>query len=209
MDRRTLLTGAVAVPALLSLGACATLNTMSAEVQTFGNWPTDRPRGTYAFDRLPSQQGPAAAESEAMEKAATAALAAAGFKPVAAGQQPDVLVQLGAQDAGILRPAWHDPLWFRGSFGGWRYNPWYGPRWGWGWGPGPVVYSRIDRIERRVALLLRDRATGQPLFEARASSEGLSGSNPTVRDALFRAALDGFPVVTEKPRQVRVALTSG
>ena len=209
MNRRTLLTAAVAVPVLLSLGACASIGTLSAEVQTFGSWPANRTGGTYAFDRLPSQQGPEAAEAEAIEKAAIAALAAAGFKPVAAGQQPDLLVQLGAQDAGILRPAWEDPLWFRGGFAGsWRYGPWGGPRWGWGPGPGNVVYGRIDRVNRMVAVLLRDRASGQPLFEARASSEGLSGANATVREALFKAALDGFPQTSEKPRTVRIPLAS-
>jgi hypothetical protein len=50
---------------------------------------------------------------------------------------------------------------------------------------------RLDppRYDREVAVLLRDRASGAPLFEARASSEGFQRSTDgTALQPLFRAA---------------------
>jgi hypothetical protein len=177
-------------------------------VSTFGEWPASRAPGRYAFERLPSQQA-RAPESEALEASARAGLAKAGFVPVEAGQQPDVLVQLGAQDSGIALPLWDDPMWWHGGFGLGGRGPWLATRWGVGirgyYGPyGP--YSRYERYARQVALLIRDRATGQPLFEARAISEGSSPSRPAVLSAMFEAALKDFPKLGANPRTVDVMM---
>ncbi|MCB1982973.1 MAG: DUF4136 domain-containing protein, partial [Rhodoferax sp.] len=91
--RRTMLAAAMAAAlAATLLAGCAALNTMPAEISTWGDWPADRKPGRYAFDRLPSQ----AAQPEAaarLEDAARAALEAAGCRAAAAGDKPDVLVQ--------------------------------------------------------------------------------------------------------------------
>ena len=63
------------------------------------------------------------------------------------------------------------------------------------------------RYEREVAVLIRDRATGKPLFEARASNEGntaTAGSGTLA--AMFQAALMDFPRLGINPRQVVVTL---
>jgi hypothetical protein len=197
LPRRTLL---AATAAVLALSGCAGLNTLTAEVSSFGEWPADRAPGTYAFERLPSQQA-RAAETEALEAAARGALARAGFKPVADGAAPDVLVQVGSR-VGRSDVPWADPFWWRGGFGYWRPNPWFGPRWGYS--------AQLDlsaRYEREVALLLRDRASGKPLFEARASHESASttASGPTLA-AMFSAALADFPKLGINPRSVSVTL---
>ncbi len=189
---------------LLGLSGCGTLGSVSSEVTSFGAWPAGRAPGTYAFDRLLSQQA-RAAESTTLEDAARAALAKAGFKPAEAGQAPDVLVQLGAQDIGIELPLWDDPLWWHGGFSPWRRGLWPASRLA--FGPRPLVlngYGRFDRYTRQVAVLLRDRATGQPLFEARALSEGATPSRPGILAALFEAALSGFPQANAEPRTVTV-----
>ena len=143
-------------------------------MSSFGEWPADRKPGTYAFERLPSQQA-RAAESDVLESSARLALEQAGFQPVAAGKEPDVLVQVGARDSRLyVVSPWDDPLWWRGGFGYWRHGPWMSPRWG-----ASVSYD-VPRIERQVALLIRDRATGKPLFETRASSEGTMRSDATL-----------------------------
>lgn len=184
------------------LAGCAAINSVSADVSTYGDWPADRKPGSYAYERLPSQQADSAA-SDALEAAAAGALQKAGFTPVSAGQQPDVLVQVGARDARAVLSPWDDPLWWGGGFGYWRHGPWMSPRWGMGVGFG---YPASPRYERTVALLMRDRASGKPLFEARASSEGNYRSDAALLQALFDAALVDFPRTGVNPRRVVVPL---
>jgi hypothetical protein len=182
------------------LAGCASLSSVVSDVSTFGDWPAGRQPGTYAFERLPSQEA-RASEVEPLEANARPALAKAGFKPVAAGQEPDVLVQVGARVARADRSPWDDPFWWRGSVGRWRHGPWYGPGWG--------LSYRYDtpRYDREVALLIRDRASGKPLFEARASSEGFSRADSTMLGAMFSAALSDFPKLGVNPRSVTIAIS--
>lgn len=195
MIRRPLL----ALSLVAALAGCAGLNTLQADVSTYGEWPAGRSAGTYAFDRLPSQQAQPDMQA-ALENAASPALAQAGFRPAAAGESPDVLVQLGSRITRTDRGPWDDPLWWSGGFG-WRHGPWGGPRWSLG-----VQYS-TPRYEREVALLLRDRASGRPLYEARASNDGVGGPNAEAAAAMFRAAMVDFPRSGVNPRSVTVPLT--
>jgi hypothetical protein len=181
------------------LGGCATLRSVSSEVSSFGEWPAERRPGTYAFERLPSQQA-RAAETEVLEASARQALAKAGFTPAAAGQAPDVLVQVGSSDARVLNSPWDDPLWWRGGFGYWRHGPWGAPRWGLG------MHLDVPRYERQVGLLIRDRASGRPLYETRASNEGNSPASADLLAAMFEAALMDFPRLGMNPRRVVVEL---
>ncbi len=67
---------AAAMAAAVSLTAgCASLNSVTSEVSSFGEWPAGRAPGTYAFERLPSQQA-RQAETELLENAARPALEA-------------------------------------------------------------------------------------------------------------------------------------
>ena len=201
INRRTVGGALMAAAATLALTGCAALNSVGSEVSSFGEWPAARKAGSYAFERLPSQQA-RAAETDQLEAAARPALAKAGFTPVAAGQEPDVLVQVGARvgRSDAYYP-WADPIWWRGSFGYYRYGPWIGPRWGVGFNYEP------QRYERELAVLIRDRASGKPLFESRASNEGISASaGSEVLGAMFEAALIDFPRVGVNPRRVVVPL---
>jgi hypothetical protein len=189
-----------ALAATLLLGGCAGLNTLTAEVSSFGEWPADRQAGSYAFERLPSQQA-RVAETEALEAAARGALARAGFSPAADGVAPAVLVQVGSR-LGRADAPWADPFWWRGGFGAWRPNPWMGPRWGY-----TAPFDLSARYEREVALLIRDRASGKPLFEARASHESVSpAASGATLAAMFAAALADFPKLGLNPRRVTVSL---
>jgi len=188
----------MAVAGLL-LAGCAGIHSVSSDVSSFGDWPAGRAPGTYAFDILPSQQAEPA-QTERLEAAARPALAKAGFTPVAAGQTPDVLVQVGARISRQDSPLWNDPFWWRGDFGYWRYGPWMGPSWNWS-----VQYTS-PRYDREVAVLLRDRATGKPLFEARAVNDGLSGFDDQMLAAMFHAALADFPHLGINPRTVTITL---
>lgn len=200
MKRRTLAPALLVLPLLL--GGCAALNNVSCEVSSFGDWPASRAPGSYAFERLPSQQE-RANEADALERAAARALQKAGFRPVAAGQEPEVLVQLGARFTQTARTAWDDPLWWHGGFGRFRHGPWAGPSWG--------LQMRINapRYDYEVALLLRDRASGKPMYETRAASDGGSRADIGVIEAMFLAALADFPRPALSPRRVTVPLGGG
>jgi hypothetical protein len=196
-SKRRWMQAAAAGAAAVLLAGCASLGQFNAEVSTFGTWPADRSPGSYAFDRLPSQQANAE-EAQALETAAAAALARAGFKPASTGSQPDVLVQVGARVSRADRAPWDDPLWWGGGFGIWRHGPWRGPYWS-----GSMRFES-PRYEREVAVLIRERESGKPLYEAHASNEGYQGADKEVLALLFSAALKGFPAVNAKPTVVSV-----
>ena len=195
MKRRSMMLAA----ALAGLGGCAAIDTVVCDVSSFGEWPAGRAPGSYAFERLPSQQA-RADDAAQLEQAAAKALHQAGFVPAAAEQEPEVLVQLGARFTRTSYPAWDDPLWWRGSFGYWRYRPWMGPSWS------LSMHYEPPRYEREAGLLVRDRATGKPLYEARASTEGYSRSDAALFGAMFVAALTDFPRPALSPRRVSVPL---
>ena len=184
---------------LALLGGCASLRSVTSDVSSFGDWPAERKAGSFAFERLPSQAA-RPAEADALEAAALPALRQAGFTPVAAGALPDVLVQLAARSQRSDFGVWNDPLWWRGGFGYYSHGPWLSPRWG------LSMRSDFERFDREVAVLLRDRASGKPLFEARAVNEGnMDSANATTLGAMFEAALMDFPRLGINPRRVTVA----
>ncbi|MBA4218013.1 MAG: DUF4136 domain-containing protein [Proteobacteria bacterium] len=202
LNRRLILTAAVASAA--ALAGCAGPFTVSADVSSYGNWPADRKPGSYAFDRLPSQQhNDEASKREAMlEDAAKPALEKAGLKPAADAKTADLLITLGARITAYDPVPWDDPLWWRwrGRLVSPRYG--YAPGWGgWGWRNDPLFDRRYDRA---VAVLVRDRASGEALFETHASNEGITAGGEQMIGALFEAALAEFPKVEPKSRRVSV-----
>jgi hypothetical protein len=200
--RRVARGATVAAAAWLLLGVlagCAGWNMLESVVHSYGQWPAGRAPGTYAFERLPSQQA-RPDRQEMLEAAARPALEAAGFRPAAAGATPDVTVQLGGRVTRTEYAPWDDPLWWRGGFGVWRHRPWSSPYWGVG------VYGESPRYEREVAMLIRDRASGEPLYETRASNDGLTRGDAAIVRAMYAAALKDFPATGVQPRTVTTPL---
>lgn len=184
------------------VGGCASFNQLSADVSTFGDWPAQRKPGTYAFERLPSQAARAEMQQQ-LEDAARPALEKAGFRAAQAGAEPELLVQVGARVSRADRAPWDDPLWWHGGFGRWHAVAWRGPAWGWGW------RYETPRYDREVALLLRDRSSGKPIYEARASSEGFNGSPTALLTPMFAAAMVDFPAAgSVSPRSVSVPIAA-
>jgi len=192
--------------AIVALTGCASLNSVTSEVTTFGTWPAGRIGDTYAFERLPSQRDNIERQTQ-IEDAARAAIETAGFVPVAEGQTPDVSIQLAARVDASERSPFDDPFWWHGGL----YGPRYGMGWsggvgigvgrGFGYGYGGVYENRT--YQREVAVLIRDRKTGEPLYEARASNDGVTPSIGTYLGAMFDAAMDNFPIAPGgKPRNV-------
>lgn len=186
-------------PAALLLAGCAALTTVSPEVRSFGSWPAERKPGSYRFERLPSQQEPPSRAAE-WEMLAAPALAKAGFKPAAAGTEADVIVSIGVRVSVSDADPWADPLWYR----------WNAPLYNWRYGLPPRAHPMFieRRYEREVGVLLRDRASGQPLYEARASHDGATPGGDALMAGLFEAALSDFPKSNSAARRVPVQLST-
>ena len=205
------LTSAAALAGAALLAGCATLNSVDTSVATYGEWPAGVTPGTYAFDRLPSQEkNPQRQQS--LENAAAQALASAGFHPATDGAKPAVMVQIGARTERFEQAPWDDPFWWGGPrrFG---YGGWVGPG---PWGPwGPYGYRRgiwapfppqPDVYLHEVALLIRDANTGKALYETRASSDGYSSGGDRLLAAMFDASMKDFPRTDDRAHNVRVEL---
>ena len=189
----------------LALGGCATFNNLNSEVSTYGTWPAGRQPASFVFERLPSQQAHPE-RRQPLEDAARGALEAAGFRAAADPNDAQYLVEVGARVTSTDPWTYNDPLFWRGPFHpgyGRFHRSYWGPGWGWGWG-GPYDTATF---EREVALLIRDRPTGQLLYEARASNSGPSAAIDYLLPAMFEAALKDFPRVGPNPRQVTTQIS--
>ena len=188
------------------LGGCAAFNNLASDVSSYGPWPAERKPASFVFERLPSQQAQPGRQ-EQLETAARGALEAAGFRAAADLNGADYLMQVGARVTSNDPWIYNDPLFWRGAF---RYgHGGYGGRWGRGWGPGwgyGSVYASSN-FEREVALLIRDRKTGQLLYETRASNTGPSASIDYLLPAMFEAALKDFPSPGPNPRSVTTLIS--
>lgn len=186
--------------AVLALAGCASMNSVTSEVASYGEWPTGRAPGTYAIERLPSQK---AHESELglLEPGARHALEQAGFKPAADAADADVVVQLGGRMTRTDYVPWEDPLW-------WRWGPHYWHRPGYYWRPGWAWPPQYDtQYDQEVALLIRDRRTSTPLYEAHATNASSMRPSQAVVDAMFQAAMKDFPNAVPKAHRISVSLT--
>lgn len=201
MNRRLTLLALAAGAALAS--GCASFNSLRSEVSSFGEWPAGRKPGTYAFDRLPSQEVNAN-NQRALEDAARGAIERAGFTPAAAGQAPDVLVQIGARISSAQRSPFEDPFYWHPALSyHYRHRT---PRAGFYWVPAWDRSIYDQQVDREVAVLFRDRASGKVLYESRASNFGYAAASSTWLPAMYDAALTDFPRATSAKRVVQVPL---
>ena len=186
---------------LLLLAGCASLNSLASDVNSYSHWPAGRQPSSYVFERLPSQQANPE-QQDALEAAARDALAQAGFSEAADAAGADVSVQVSArvtrQDYGGF---YDDPFAWRGSL-------WYGRGFGHWWGPGFGLSYPSPRYEREVSMLIRDRKSGDVLYETRASNDGLSSGDSETLAAMFAAALKDFPQTAVNPRRVTIPLAT-
>ncbi len=132
-----------------------------------------------------------------LEDAARRAVEGAGFVATTADTAPDVTVQLGARVAEYDRSPFDDPFWY--GAGGPFHRPFFHGRYGGAfWGPGwrrgywgPAWDSSY--FQREVAILIRDRKSGEPVYETRATSDGISSDVVRILPAMYAAAMKGFP----------------
>jgi len=179
------------------LAGCASMNELHSDVSTYSQWPAARQPGSYTFERLPSQrENP---DQQAIEDAARNALESAGFTPAADAAQADVKVQVGARVSQNQVLPYPEPFW------GWGYGRFYGGR-GAFFGPSFNMHYPVTTYAREVMVLIRDHKSGQPLFEGRAVSDGVSPSARELLPALFEAAMKDFPNGGVNPRKVTTRL---
>jgi hypothetical protein len=93
-----------------------------------------------------------------------------------------------------------DPFWWHYELVPGRLH--HGPY----WRRSPAYRFDTARYDREVALLIRDRKTGQVLYETRASNEGNSPAVGGALPAMFDAALKDFPHGGLNPRPVTIPL---
>jgi hypothetical protein len=192
---------------LLALAGCAALNNLGSEVSTYSQWPAERKPASYAFERLPSQQANLE-QQQMLEHAAARALELVGFTPAADPQSADVSVQLGARVNAQDRSPFDDPFWWHGGL----YRTHAGRPFrigglGHGFGFGFGAFYATPSYEREVAVLIRDKKSAVPLYEARASNDGGSPSINTLLGAMYEAALKDFPAGGVNPRHVTTQIT--
>ena len=188
----------------VALSGCATFNDLRSEVTAFSQWPAGRQPGTYTFERLPSQQANGE-QQQRLEDAARQSIEAAGFKPAASADKSEFTVQLGARVDINQRSLYEDPFWWHGGLYRSRFGVGFGGSFGAG-RFGPFGFS-TPTYDREVAVLIRDRASGTPLYEARASNDGGSPSINSLLGAMYAAALKDFPNPTSSPRIVVTPIT--
>lgn len=180
---------------LVALSGCAAVRQIESDVSTYSQWPAERKPASYAFERLPSQQA-RAQQQQTLEDAARHAIEAAGFTPAADVKDAEVSIQVGARISAHERAVYDDPFWWRGGpYTRWRRG-FHSPYWGW--------QLATPIYEREVALLVRDRKSGQALYEARAAEAGTSSATTALLAAMFDAAMKDFPHTGVNPRRVSI-----
>jgi Domain of unknown function (DUF4136) len=188
----------IVLACVVALGGCAGTPRLSADVQSFAQWPAVPQATTYKFERTPSQSSGQAAEAQArLEQLAKPSLAKLNWQeaPNGAAATHTVALQWRAQRV-------DDPL-----------NPWFG--FGFGMGRdyvvtrgGQIVWlplgPRADwpTTAREVQIIVRDVRTAAVVFESSAKHESRASDDSSIAGLLIDAALDGFPTPASGVRRV-------
>ena len=201
MKRRSLF---AALAAALLLGGCAGISTVAVDVSSQGDWPPDRKPGTYAIERLPSQQANPV-EQDRIEAAALPAIEGAGFSR-APLEEADVLIQVGARVFEVARRDpfanafyWRQDWWFHGHYHPFFYGPGFGRSY---------YYNDFPDIQRETAILMRDRRSHRIVYETRATVIG-NWSSQALLPLMFEASMKDFPTPAISPRTVTMSLPPG
>ena len=188
---------ATAALALALLAGCAGTQSLQAEVSTHPQWPAGIPTGApaYQWERLPSlRSGPLAAEQDALEAAADAVLAQAGWRLAPA--QPQWTLSIEGQNLRTARPAPSNVNIGIGiGFGHGRIQ--IGSMW-------PESSPPLDRAQ--VVVLVRPAGQGPIAYETRASREAWGPPSAEQWRALVQAALRDFPLSRAQQNTVTIDL---
>jgi Domain of unknown function (DUF4136) len=167
---------------------CAGVRLVDTDVTAFPRWTAAPPGpGTaYRFERLPSQQNPAA-QQDLVETQARTALAKVGMELNPAVARYSVQVVANTQ---IIERGYPG---YDGIFGGPGVFLGGGNR-GVGFGLSfPMRFPEPTYFKRELAILMCELVTQQVVFEVRALHDGVWSDSQAVFPAMMDAALRGFP----------------
>lgn len=190
---------ATAALALALLAACAGTQSLQADVSTHPQWPVGIPTGApaYQWERLPSlRSGPLAAEQDALEAAADAVLAQAGWRLDTAQAQWTLSIE--GQNLRTPRPPQsnvHIGIGIGIGVGHGRIQ--LGSLW-------PEPSPPLDRAQ--VVVLVRPAGAGPVAYETRASREAWAPPSTEQWRALVQAALRDFPLSRAQQNTVTIDL---
>lgn len=188
---------------LLGLTGCSGMRLVETQVNSFAPQPV-APGARYRFERLPSQQAEATAQTR-LESLAEQALAKVGLRR--AGE-----ATLGIQVSAVLRQenTATDPS---GLAIGWNLGWVMGSGVG---GQGSLMLGNQGLLFpglatqpvywRRVSLVMRDLASQTVVFESHASAEDRWRDDEVIWAAMLDAALQGFPRPPAGVRRVAVEI---
>lgn len=189
---------------LLALGGCATPRMIDSDVQSFVSAAVPARPATYRFERLPSQRE--ALAQDPLEALATVALAKVDLTAAplvsgaiagtaAAAPSARYAVQVSARVEAIVSP--YGDAYVGGFWGHRRHAGGFG---GIGMTLEPSWYRHA------VHIVLRDSATGAPVYESSASFDGPWNDSGRLLPVILDAALQGYPNPPAGPRKVVIEL---
>ena len=189
---------------------CASVRLVDTDVTAFSKWTATPPGpGTaYRFERLPSQQNPAA-QQDAVEADARAALAKVGLElnPAVARYSVQVVATTQIIERGY--PG-YDGV-FGGGFGGFSGGSGVflgGGSRGAGFGLSfPMRFPEPTYFKRELSMLIRELSSQQVVFETRAFHDGVWSDTQAVFPAMMDAALRGFPEPSPGTRRINVEIS--
>jgi len=214
-----------ALGAALMLGGCASTYRVDSQVESFARWseaanatgtqattPAALPQApqTYRFERLPSQrEGETAVRQKKLESLAQEVLTSLGWTAVDGSGASPWTVQVSASSTRQLRSPWDDPwppFWPMLGVGIGSNGTRVSGQLVWGSMFPMFPYNERPHYQRKVALVVRDAASGRVVYETRAAHDGLWADSPDLWRAMISAALRDFPAPPSGPREVNVDL---
>ena len=202
----------LATAAVMLLSGCAT--TIHSNVTAFNDWQGDIQDKSYAFEA--PQGANDTLEYRNYQVLVSNELGKLGFRQVADGQQPKLLV--GMKFVTIDHPVrvldedpFMGPYWGPG-YGryGWGYSRWgyrspffYDP---WRFGPPRMVQERIQHQYQRELRVTINSVTGRKLYDVTVQNTSSIQATPHVMPALVQSAFTGFPGQSGVPRKIDITI---
>ncbi len=184
--------GLVALLTVL-LAGCAGPRMIDSEVQSFTGKTAAVKGASYQLERLPSQG--ADTSRTALEEMAHIALTQAGLQRSDASPRYSIQVTAGVEQyvREVLVPErrrwiWRDPFYL--------------------WGTGTMLVAEPSRFRHSVRFILRDRTSGDIVYETSASHESGWADGARVFPVLMQAALRDYPTPASGQRTINLPMAS-
>jgi len=177
---------------IAALTGCASTRLIDSDVRSFRTGSLDLATASYQFERLPSQQADAAAQTE-REHWATPVLQRVGL--TLASQSPRYTLQLGVATEQVPR----NDQFFPRRWNGFPLGPVFAAP--------PMLWPLEPSLYRfQVQVLLRDAQNREVVYEASAQHTGPWSDQAHILPAVLLAAMRDFPNQASGPSNVKVEI---